>query len=71
MAENCGLTLLDLKKRFEYSSVTTTSGESFDDLETPAVNAILKACRVKWGTSSTTAPHRTTAKQNNGVKQII
>ena len=27
MAENRGLTLLDLKKRSEYSSVTATSGE--------------------------------------------
>ena len=33
MAENRGLTLLDLKKRSEYSSVTTTSGECFDELQ--------------------------------------
>ena len=31
MAENRGLTLLDLKKRSEYSSVTTTSGECSDE----------------------------------------
>ena len=32
MAENCGLTLHDLKKRSsEYPSVTTTSDESYDD----------------------------------------
>ena len=37
MAENPGLTLLDLKKRSEYSWVTTTSGECPDERETPAV----------------------------------
>ena len=37
MAENRGLTLLDLKKRSEYSSVTTTSGECWDEQETQAV----------------------------------
>ena len=31
MAENRGLTLLDLKKRSEYSSVTATSGECSDE----------------------------------------
>ena len=36
MAENRGPTLLDLKKRSEYSSVTTTSGECSDEQETPA-----------------------------------
>ena len=35
--ENRGLSLLDFKKRSNYSSVTTTSGECFDELETPAV----------------------------------
>ena len=38
MAENKGLTLLDLKKRSEYSSVTTTSGECSDEQEMPAVS---------------------------------
>ena len=38
MAENRGLTLLDLKKRSEYSSVTTTSGECSVERETPAVS---------------------------------
>ena len=37
MAENRGLTLLDLKKRSAYSSVSTTSGECFDEHETVAV----------------------------------
>ena len=37
MAENKGLTLLDLNKRFQYSSVTTTSGGCFNEQETPAV----------------------------------
>ena len=41
MAENRGLTLLDLKKRFEYSSVTTTSGHCSDEQETPAVSTPL------------------------------
>ena len=41
MAENKGLTLLDLKKRSEYSSVTTTSGEYPDEPETPAVTTPL------------------------------
>ena len=41
MAENGGLTLLDLKKRSEYSSVTTTSGECSDELETAAVSTPL------------------------------
>ena len=41
IAENTGLTLLDLKKRSEYSSVTTRSGECSDDLETPAVSTPL------------------------------
>ena len=38
MAGNRALTLPDLKKRSEYSSVTTTSGESSDEQETPAVS---------------------------------
>ena len=38
MAENRGLTLLDLKKRSEYSSITATSGECSDEQETPAVS---------------------------------
>ena len=38
MAENRGLTPLDLKKRSGYSSVITTSGECSDDQETPAVS---------------------------------
>ena len=41
MAENRGLTLLDLKKRSEYSSVTTTSGECSDEQEIPAVSTPL------------------------------
>ena len=41
MAEDRGLTLLDLKKRSEYSSVTTTSGECSDEQETPAVSTPL------------------------------
>ena len=41
MAENRGRTLLDLKKRSEYSSVTTTSGECTDEQETPAVSTPL------------------------------
>ena len=38
MAENRGLALLDLKKRPEYSSVTTTTGECSDGQETPDVS---------------------------------
>ena len=41
MAENRGLTLLDLKERSEYSSVTTTSGECSDEQEMPAVSTPL------------------------------
>ena len=41
MAKNRGLTLLDLKKRSEYSSVITTSGECSDEQETPAVSTPL------------------------------
>ena len=41
MAENRGLTLLDLKKRSGYSSVITTSGECSDEQETPAVSTSL------------------------------
>ena len=41
MAENKGLTLHDLKKRSEYSSVTTTSGECPDEPETLAVSTPL------------------------------
>ena len=41
MAENRGLTLLDPKKRSEYSSVTTTSGQCSDEEETPAVSTPL------------------------------
>ena len=37
MAENQGLTVLDLKKRSEYSSVTTTSGDCSDEQESSAV----------------------------------
>ena len=39
MAEKGGPTLLDFKKRSEYSSVTTTSGECSDEQGTPAVSA--------------------------------
>ena len=41
MAENRGLTLPDLKKGSEYSSVTTTSGEWSDEQELPAVSTPL------------------------------
>ena len=41
MAENRGLTLLDLKERDDYSSVATTSGECSDEQETPAVSTPL------------------------------
>ena len=41
MAKNKGLTLLDLKKRSEYSSVTTMSGECSDEREAPAVSTPL------------------------------
>ena len=41
MAEKRGLTLLDLKKRSEYSSVTTTSIEWSDEQESPAVSTPL------------------------------
>ena len=40
-AEHRGLTLLDLKKRSEYSSVTTMSGECSDEQERPAVSSPL------------------------------
>ena len=38
MAENCGLTLHELRKRSEYPSITTTSVESYDEMETPTVS---------------------------------
>ena len=38
MVENPGLTLLGLKRRSENYLVTSTSGERFDDVETPAVS---------------------------------
>ena len=41
MAENRGLTLLVLRQRSEYSSVTTTSGEHPDEQETPAASTPL------------------------------
>ena len=41
MAENRGLTLLDLKKRSEYSLVTTTSAEWSNERETPTVSTPL------------------------------
>ena len=41
IAEHKGLTLHDLKKRSEYSSVTTTSGECPDEPETRAVSTLL------------------------------
>ena len=41
MAQNRGLTLLDLKKRSEYCSVTTTSGECSDEQRTPAISTPL------------------------------
>ena len=37
VADYRGLILLDLKQRSEYSSITTTSGEYFDEQDTPAV----------------------------------
>ena len=41
MAKNRGHALLDFKKRSEYSSVTTRSGECFDEQETPATSTPL------------------------------
>ena len=41
MAGNRGLTLLDLKKRRECSSLTTTSGECYNEWETPAVPPVV------------------------------
>ena len=41
MAEISGLTLLELKNKSEYSSVTTTSGECSQEQETPAVSTPL------------------------------
>ena len=41
MAENTGLTPLDIQKRSEYSSVTTTSGECSDEQQTQAVSTPL------------------------------
>ena len=41
MAENGGLTPVDVKKRSEYSSVTTTSAECSGEQETPAVSTPL------------------------------
>ena len=41
LANSRGLTHLDLKKRSEYSSVTTTNGECSDEQETPAVSTPL------------------------------
>ena len=41
MAKSRGLTLTDLKKRSEYSCITTTSGECSDEQETPAVSTPL------------------------------
>ena len=41
MANNRGVTLLELNKRSEYSSVSTTSGECPDEQETPAVSTPL------------------------------
>ena len=41
MAENRGLLRPDLEKTSEYSSVTTMSGECFDEQETPAVSTTL------------------------------
>ena len=43
MAKKRGLTLRDFKKRSEYSSVLTTSGEGTDEQETPAVSTPLAA----------------------------
>ena len=37
MAQNRRLALLDLKKRSQYSSVTTTTGECYNEQETPAL----------------------------------
>ena len=41
MTENQGLTLLNLEKRSEHSSVTTTSGECSDEQEIPTVSTPL------------------------------
>ena len=41
LAGNRGLTLLDLKKRSEYSLVTNTSGECSDEQVIPAVSTPL------------------------------
>ena len=38
MSQNRGLTLVDPKKRSEYSSVTATSGDYSDQQETPALS---------------------------------
>ena len=47
MAENRGLTLLDLKRTSQYSSVTTTNGECSHEQETPAVSKPLADADVR------------------------
>ena len=56
MAENRGLTPLDLKKRSEYSSVTTTGGECSDEQEAPAVSTPLANADHRLGDIASAIP---------------
>ena len=56
MVENRGSTLQYLKKRSEYSSVTTTSGECSDEQVTPAVSTPLPAADDHLSESASAIP---------------
>ena len=75
MAENRGLPLLDLKKRSEYTTVTTRSGECSVEQETPAVSTPLADAddRVSDDASAITRidPEVVTLKHSAFLTQLL
>ena len=75
MAQNRGLTLLDLKKRSEYSLVTTASGECYDEQETPAVSTPLADAHDRFSDIASAIPpvdpEMVTLKQSAFLVQLL
>ena len=71
LAENRGLTLLDLKKRCEYSSFTTTGGECSDEQETPAVSTPSAYAEDRLSEIANAIPPVLTRKHSAFLAQVL
>ena len=56
MVKDRGLTLLDLEKRSQYSSDSTTSGQCFNEQENPAVGTPVSDADDQLGEMSSSIP---------------